>query len=1060
MTRRSGWLTAAAGAVVVVSALVYYLADAYVVAQVEKRVRDTMLECRAFHLYVQRDMHPAYYGLIKDGRLPEDFYAPELLSSSYITRTFQNYYNEERRKAGLAEVRYKMAAGDPRNPVNQADAREKELITWFNEDKTRSHYREIVKKDGKKYLLYARPFLPIEQRCLKCHGTPEDAPAKLRDTYHWSGGWNHKVGDIVAAEFILSPLQGEYNVVTTVIGGFGLVLGLGLMLLVLNGRLQVLVMRRTQNLQESQRRLKRLNRLLTAIRNINGLITQEKDRNRLLEETCRLLVETRGFYAAYVVPTVDGKPVAPFIHAGIGGGFETMADRLLAGELPNCARRVLDVTVAKEVADLTAQCGDCPLAAIHPGKARLATRLEHEGSVFGWLTVSVSREEAIDTVELALFAEMANDVAFALWTLDIEARQRRGVEALRESEEKFRLTFNSSPDAININRLQDGIYVDINDGFTGLTGFTAEDVAGKTALDINIWHDPADRVKMIQVLRENGVCDNLEARFRRKDGSVTTALMSARVISLKGEPHIISMTRDISERKQAEAERERLLMAIEQANELVAITDASGTIQYVNPAFEIITGYSSREAVGGTPRVLKSGRHDRAFYKALWDTISSGTPWSGRLINRRKNGALYTGESSISPVKDENGSVVNFVWISRDITNELELEKRVFQAQKLEAIGALAGGIAHDFNNILYPIIGFSEILMEDLPAGSPEHENVAVIFKAAMRAGELVKQILSFSRQARHEKLPVRIQHILQEVLKLTRSTIPSGIDITHSLQSDCGLIMADPTQLHQIAMNLITNAYHAVEEAGSSISIQLKESVLTGRDWAGISLEPGRYALLTVTDNGCGIDPANMGRIFEPFFTTKEQGKGTGLGLSVVYGIVKEHGGDIRVYSELGKGTTFTVYLPIIKADPKIVPIGELVIYETGTERILLVDDEEPIVRIEKQMLERLGYHVEDCTGSMEALKVFRGEPNAFDLVITDMNMPNMAGDKLATELRSVRPDIPIIICTGFSVKIDEQKAKAIGVNGCLMKPVVKSEMAKMVRNVLDEAKLSTHE
>ena len=795
MIRRFGWQIAAGLVAVVMSVLVYFLANTYVVDQVEKRVRDTMLECRAFHEYVQRNMHPAYFSLIKDGRLPEGFYAPELLSSSFIARTFQKYYNEERRKVGLSEVRYKMAANDPRNPVNQADAREKRLIAWFNEDKGRTHYHEIVREGGKKYFLYARPFLAIEQRCLKCHGAPEDAPAKLREIYHWSGGWNLDVGSIVAAEIIRSPLEGEYNAVMTMIGGFVLVLGLGLTLLGLNGRLRMLVAKRTQNLLESQQRLMQLNRLLAAIRNVNQLITQEKNRNRLLEKTCHLLVETRGFHSAYVVLIENGHPVMPFIHAGIGSRFEPMAEWLLSGNRPNCARGVIDTKDAKVLLDPAMVCGDCPLAPLFSDTMRFSTRLEHEGRVFGWLTVSVPREFPVDPEEQALFEEMANDISFALWTLDMDNQQRR-----------------------------------------------------------------------------------------------------------------------------TEAERERLLLAIEQAQEIVVITDASGTIQYVNPAFERITGFSGSEAIGENPRILKSGRHGRAFYKDLWDTILSGKPWSERLTNKRKNGTLYTCECSVSPVKDETGNVVNFVWISRDITNELELERKVSQARKMEAIGVLAGGIAHDFNNILYPIIGFSEMFMENLPTGSSDRENAEVIFKSALRAADLVKQILTFSRQAEHEKMPVRIQPILKEVLKLTRSTIPSSIEITNAIQTDCGMVLADPTKLHQIVMNLITNAYHAVEETDGSIFVQLKESVLAAEACAGTPLKPGRYAVMSVTDNGCGIDPANRGKIFEPFFTTKDPGKGTGLGLSVVYGIVKDFGGEVRVYSEPGNGTSFSVYLPIIDTDAKM--------------------------------------------------------------------------------------------------------------------------------------------
>ncbi len=626
-------------------------------------------------------------------------------------------------------------------------------------------------------------------------------------------------------------------------------------------------------------------------------------------------------------------------------------------------------------------------------------------------------------------------------------------DKLRESEEKFRLTYRFSPDAININRMRDGLYVDINDGFTKLTGFTREDVAGKTSFDIQIWHDPADRMKLVRDLRENGFCDNLEALFKRKDGTLTTALMSARVISLKNEPHIISITRDISERKQAEAERERLLLAIEQANEMVVITDASGVIQYVNPAFEEITGYTDSEAIGKKPNVLKSGRQNEAFYRNLWHTILSGNPWTGRVINKRKNGVLYTGECSISPVKDKNGGVINFVWISRDITNELKLERRVAQAQKMEAIGSLAGGIAHDFNNLLFPIVGMSELLLEDLPKGTIEYQNAEAILKAGNRGSVLVKQILAFSRQSEHKKIPVRVQQVLKEVLSLIRSVMPSDIEILPDIQIDAGLIMADPTQIHQIAMNLITNAYHAMDQDGGKMIARLKETLLNKDDVARSCLKPGKYVTLSISDTGCGIDPAIMSRIFDPYFTTKEEGKGTGLGLAVVYGIVRDHDGDILVDSEMGKGTTFTIHIPLMAQSAESESAVKADILQGGKERILLVDDDGSIVELEKQILERLGYQVTSHTRSLDALATFQAAPDDFDMLISDMTMPDMNGSQLAGKVLTIRSDIPVILCTGFSERMDQKKAHAMGIKGFMMKPVMMSKMARIIRKVLDE-------
>jgi signal transduction histidine kinase/CheY-like chemotaxis protein len=410
---------------------------------------------------------------------------------------------------------------------------------------------------------------------------------------------------------------------------------------------------------------------------------------------------------------------------------------------------------------------------------------------------------------------------------------------------------------------------------------------------------------------------------------------------------------------------------------------------------------------------------------------------------------------SNSPIFHTDGSVSQ-LSIFRNITPLKKMETRVQQAQKMESIGNLAGGIAHDFNNILFPIIGLSEMLIEDLPKNSPENENVKEILKAGQRGSELVKQILAFSRQNEHTMTPVRVQFVMKEVLKLIRASIPMNIEINQQLQSDCGLVLADSTQIHQIGMNLITNAYHAVEGAGGKIEVQVREIMLPPES-KDSSLPPGQYAMLSVSDNGVGIAPANKDKIFEPYFTTKGPGKGTGLGLSVVYGIVKEHRGEIKVYSEVGKGTTFNIYIPLMAKSDIVELSSEKVAVERGSEHILLVDDEEAISNLEKQILERLGYTVSERTSSFEALEAFRANPDRYDLVISDMSMPNMTGDALAREMLSIRPGIPIIICTGFSERVNEDLATGMGIKGFLMKPITISALANEVRRVLDKKNMS---
>jgi CheY-like chemotaxis protein len=381
-----------------------------------------------------------------------------------------------------------------------------------------------------------------------------------------------------------------------------------------------------------------------------------------------------------------------------------------------------------------------------------------------------------------------------------------------------------------------------------------------------------------------------------------------------------------------------------------------------------------------------------------------------------------------------------------------KLEAQLHQAHKMEAIGTLAGGIAHDFNNVLYSIIGYTELTMDDVPEGSLAQKNLKEVLKGAMRAKDMVRQILAFSRKDDIQKKPVKIQPVVKEALKLLRSSIPATIEIRQSIDEDCGPVLAASTQIHQVVMNLATNAYQAMREKGGLLELTLMEEEI-GSDNSDPDLYPDTYLKLTVSDTGHGMNSVVMKKIFDPYFSTKGPGEGTGMGLAVVHGIVKSHGGDIKVFSKLGEGTTFHVYLPLIKTrpvEPKTVPAGPA---PTGTEHILFVDDEEPIVRMMQQILERLGYQVTSRTSSVEALEAFKAKPDEYDLVITDMTMPNMTGVELAPRLREIRSDIPIIMCTGFSETIDEDKAKNMGILAYIMKPFLIDEIAKTIRKVFDE-------
>lgn len=513
--------------------------------------------------------------------------------------------------------------------------------------------------------------------------------------------------------------------------------------------------------------------------------------------------------------------------------------------------------------------------------------------------------------------------------------------------------------------------------------------------------------------------------------------------------------RDITEKKKADEELIRLATAIEQSAEAIFISDIRWIIRYVNPAFENMSGYAKNEIIGQHTRILRSDAHDEAFYRRIRATLEAGKVWSGRITSRKKDGSVFESEATDTPVRDASGNIINYVGVSRDITIEMRLEKELRQAQKMEAIGTLAGGVAHDFNNILSIIMGFTEMAKMKLPESSPAAENLQRVLDAGSRATELVKQILTFSRWKEQEKKPVQIASFIKETLKLMRPLLPTTIEIRQefSVPPEQTIVLIDPTEIHQVLMNLCTNAAHAMRDTGGTLSVRVSELVadtlLVSRH---LDLELGSYICLSVSDTGIGMDEATVERIFDPYFTTKELGVGTGLGLPVVQGIVKGHHGAITVYSEPGKGTTFNVYLPKIEGGRLHAAISRE-IFPPGSERILFLDDEKNMAELGEEMLAPFGYKVTAMTSSPEALETIKKNPEAFDLVITDMTMPAITGKQLALEIKAIRPDLPIILCTGFSELINETKAKESGIDAFLMKPYAAGDLVRTIHRVLEK-------
>ncbi len=451
---------------------------------------------------------------------------------------------------------------------------------------------------------------------------------------------------------------------------------------------------------------------------------------------------------------------------------------------------------------------------------------------------------------------------------------------------------------------------------------------------------------------------------------------------------------------------------------------------------------------------------DLAQFKKVLAGEIEGYSLEKRFI--RKDGGILYSEISINNMRKTDGSVDYIVALVNDLTERMQadqekekLESQLRQAHKREAIGTMAGGIAHDFNNILAAIIGYTEIALSDTPIESPAKFDIEQVLKASYRAKDLIKHILTFSRMPglSEEYAQISLSPILKEVFKFQRSVIPTTIEFKTDIDKNCGLTKGDPTQIHQIIMNLCTNASHAMEENGGILGISLQKTKLSSRDLKSEeNPQPGVYIQLSISDTGTGLTPELIEKIFDPYFTTKEVGKGSGMGLALVQGIIKRHGGFVKVNSKIGKGSTFNVFFPQIEEDIATERTSEEEEIPTGSEEILFVDDEEMLVDIGKKLLERLGYTVTTETNSSKAIQLFKSDPTLFDLVITDQAMPKVSGAELAKQLLQIKPDIPIILCTGHSNLVDEAKAQKIGIREYAMKPLNKRAIARLIRKVLD--------
>jgi PAS domain S-box-containing protein len=644
---------------------------------------------------------------------------------------------------------------------------------------------------------------------------------------------------------------------------------------------------------------------------------------------------------------------------------------------------------------------------------------------------------------------------------DVTARVQ-AERALRDSEERFAKAFHASPDSITISDLTNHTIVDCNQGFEKMFGYTREEAVGRRSGDLGLWAKVSAREEISRRVRSEGSVRDFETTAVRRDGQLIECQLSIHPATIGGKPCVITVTRDITARVVAERalreSEEKFAKAFRAGPYGLTISEVeTGRYLDVNQGFEETFGYTREEIIGRTSTEL-----------GLWDNVAdrerlvsvlkqAGEARGMEMTFKHRSGRIIHCRCSSELI--ELGGKSCMVTVTEDVTaqreadqSRLELENQLRQAQRLDALGQLAGGIAHDFNNILTGVMAYTELALMEAHRPAEVKKHLTEVRKAGERAKDLVRQILTFSRQQQQERKPVRLHTTIREAVKLLRSTLPKTMGIESDIESNAPVVLADLTQIHQVMLNLCTNAAHAMRGKAGRLTVTLSTAVLEVTSGVGSAgLRPGRHALITVSDTGHGMDEAVRARIFEPFFTTKAPGEGTGLGLSVVHGIIEDHDGAITVESSVGEGTTFRLYFPehiTQEAEPAIAAIASP---KGHGQRVLFIDDEKMITDVVGRLLTRLGYKVATFTDPEAGLAALEADPNAFDLVFTDLTMPMITGVEVARRSLEIRPGIPVIMATGYSGSWTAENLRTLGISALVQKPLTPDSLADAVAAAL---------
>jgi len=751
---------------------------------------------------------------------------------------------------------------------------------------------------------------------------------------------------------------------------------------------------------------------------MNGSRILVVEDERIVGEDIRLTLEDLGYEIVGVVSTGE---------EAVRKAAETKPDLAL-----------MDIVLADEIDGIEAAkrmraVWNVPVIYLTAYSAKCTHNRTHETEPFGYLVKPFKRSDLRCAIETALFKH------------EMEMR-------LKKSEQKFRLLYENVPSAYQ--SLDDrGLLLEVNEAWLDLFGYSREEVISQWFGDLLAPKFRESSCGGILGRDSEGRIQGVELEMVKKDGSPVTVLLDGIVVGDgDGKFKCHHILHNITERNKSQAEQKWLATAVEQSAEAIVIADKDGNTQYVNPAFERISGYSREEIAGKKLSPLAGPDYNEALQRQLWKTITRGEVWNGRLESKKKDGTVYFEDTTIAPVRDARGDIANFVAVKRDVTREVLLEKELLHAQKMEAVGTLAGGIAHDFNNLLTVILGYSEYLLMDGDIGESARGDLTKLNQAAQKGAELVQSLLTFSRKVEPKLSPTNLNHQVEQVKNLLGRTLPKNINIAVSLDKGVAIIHADSSQVQQVLMNLAVNAKDAMPNGGM-LTIQTSNVVLDEEFCRShLGATRGRYAMVSVSDTGHGMDKQILGHIFEPFYTTKGMGRGTGLGLAMTYGIVKQHAGYIECESVVGAGTTFRVYLPVPDAYAPEEDIQEKPVLPGGPETVLLVDDEDSIRDLVQKVLVRAGYSVLTASNGQEALELYKRESGRISLVILDLVMPEMSGAQCLEELIRIDPNARALIASGsspdrFTTEGLEQLAK-----GFVWKPYNIRQLLHAVRRALE--------